>query len=57
MRLWNAAEEESVRVFAANLRDLPLAAPPAPAPPWASIPATVPASVAWRRCPAVVATR
>ena len=27
MRLWNAAEEESVRVFAANLRDLLLAAP------------------------------
>ena len=27
MRLWNAAEEEAVRVFAANLRDLLLAAP------------------------------
>jgi protein Tex len=27
MRLWEAAEEESVRVFAANLRDLLLAAP------------------------------
>src|SRR5262249_47922020 len=27
VRLWNAAEEEAVRVFAANLRDLLLAAP------------------------------
>ena len=27
MRLWNAAEQEAVRVFAANLRDLLLAAP------------------------------
>src|SRR5712671_1821327 len=27
LRLWNAAEQESVRVFAANLRDLLLAAP------------------------------
>jgi len=27
MRLWNTAEEEAVRVFAANLRDLLLAAP------------------------------
>jgi protein Tex len=27
MRLWNAAEEEAIRVFAANLRDLLLAAP------------------------------
>jgi protein Tex len=27
LRLWNAAEEEAVRVFAANLRDLLLAAP------------------------------
>jgi uncharacterized protein len=27
MRLWNAAEEEAVRVFASNLRDLLLAAP------------------------------
>jgi uncharacterized protein len=27
MRLWNAAEDEAVRVFAANLRDLLLAAP------------------------------
>jgi uncharacterized protein len=27
MRLWNAAEEEAVRVFAGNLRDLLLAAP------------------------------
>jgi uncharacterized protein len=27
MRLWNSAEEEAVRVFAANLRDLLLAAP------------------------------
>src|SRR6202008_1370564 len=27
MRLWNASEEEAVRVFAANLRDLLLAAP------------------------------
>ena len=30
LRLWNAAEEESVRVFAANLRDLLLAAPAGP---------------------------
>jgi protein Tex len=30
MRLWNAAEEEAVRVFAANLRDLLLAAPAGP---------------------------
>jgi protein Tex len=29
MRLWSAAEEEAVRVFAANLRDLLLAAPAA----------------------------
>ena len=27
MRLWQAAEEEAVRVFASNLRDLLLAAP------------------------------
>jgi len=27
VRLWNAAEQEAVRVFAANLRDLLLAAP------------------------------
>ena len=27
MRLWQAAEEEAVRVFAGNLRDLLLAAP------------------------------
>src|SRR6185369_11426335 len=27
LRLWNAAEQEAVRVFAANLRDLLLAAP------------------------------
>src|SRR6202044_934134 len=27
LRLWNAAEDEAVRVFAANLRDLLLAAP------------------------------
>ena len=27
MRLWNAAEQEAVRVFGANLRDLLLAAP------------------------------
>ena len=27
MRLWQAAEDEAVRVFAANLRDLLLAAP------------------------------
>ena len=27
LRLWTAAEEEAVRVFAANLRDLLLAAP------------------------------
>jgi uncharacterized protein len=27
LRLWNAAEEEAIRVFAANLRDLLLAAP------------------------------
>lgn len=30
LRLWNAAEEEAVRVFAANLRDLLLAAPAGP---------------------------
>jgi uncharacterized protein len=30
MRLWGAAEEEAVRVFAANLRDLLLAAPAGP---------------------------
>ncbi|WP_093262186.1 Tex family protein [Thermostaphylospora chromogena] len=32
MRLWQAAEEEAVRVFAANLRDLLLAAPAGPRP-------------------------
>ena len=30
LRLWNSAEEETVRVFAANLRDLLLAAPAGP---------------------------
>lgn len=30
LRLWNTAEEEAVRVFAANLRDLLLAAPAGP---------------------------
>src|SRR6201994_3550514 len=30
LRLWNAAEEEAVRVFASNLRDLLLAAPAGP---------------------------
>src|SRR5258708_12197762 len=28
MRLWTAAEQEAVRVFSSNLRDLLLAAPP-----------------------------
>ncbi|WP_420866414.1 Tex family protein [Carbonactinospora thermoautotrophica] len=32
MRLWQAAEDEAVRVFAANLRDLLLAAPAGPRP-------------------------
>jgi uncharacterized protein len=32
VRLWQAAEEEAVRVFAANLRDLLLAAPAGPRP-------------------------
>ncbi|MDB5411534.1 MAG: binding domain protein, partial [Rhodospirillales bacterium] len=32
LRLWQAAEEEAVRVFAANLRDLLLAAPAGPRP-------------------------
>jgi uncharacterized protein len=43
MRLWQAAEAEAVDVFAANLKDLLLAAP-ASAPPWASTPASAPAS-------------
>src|SRR5258708_20254202 len=30
MRLWTAAEQEAVRVFASNLRDLLLAAPSGP---------------------------
>ena len=44
MRLWQQAEKEAVRVFAANLRDLLLAAPPAAAPRSGSIPASAPAS-------------
>jgi len=43
VRLWTLAETEAVRVFASNLRDLLLAAPPARASPWASIPAFAPA--------------
>ncbi len=45
MRLWTAAEQEAVRVFASNLRDLLLAAPGRRARRrWASIPASAPAS-------------
>lgn len=43
-RLRAAAEDEAVRVFAANLRDLLLAARPAPAPPSAWTRASAPAS-------------
>ena len=43
MRLRQVAEDEAIRVFAANLRDLLLAAPPAPAPRWASTRASAPA--------------
>lgn len=42
-RLWQAAEEEAVRVFAANLRDLLLAAPAGHGRPWASTRACAPA--------------
>lgn len=37
------AEEEAINVFARNLKDLLLAAPPDPAPPWVSTPASAPA--------------
>ncbi len=37
------SEEEAIRVFARNLKDLLLAAPPARRPPWASTPASAPA--------------
>ena len=44
MRLWQAAEDEAVRVFAANLRDLLLAAPAGTrADAWASTRASAPA--------------
>jgi uncharacterized protein len=53
MRLWQNAEDEAVRVFAANLRDLLLAAPPAPAPRWASTRACAPAPRSrWSTTPA-----
>ena len=47
IRLWQAAEDEAVRVFAANLRDLLLAAPAGSGPPSAWTPASAPAS-RWR---------
>ncbi len=40
--LTERAEEEAIRVFARNLKDLLLAAPPARATPWASTPASAP---------------
>jgi hypothetical protein len=43
MRLWQLAEDEAVRVFAANLRSSSSPLPPARARRWASIPATAPA--------------
>jgi len=43
-RLWQNAEDQAVKVFAGNLRDLLLAAPAGRAPPWGSIPAFAPAS-------------
>jgi uncharacterized protein len=46
-QLREKAEEEAIRVFGRNLKDLLLAAPPAPAPPWASTRACAPAS-RWR---------
>ncbi|CAM5488858.1 RNA-binding transcriptional accessory protein OS=Streptomyces microflavus OX=1919 GN=HUT09_30855 PE=4 SV=1 [Streptomyces microflavus] len=41
LRLRTAAEDEAVRVFASNLRDLLLAAPAGSGPPWAWIPVSV----------------
>ena len=43
MRLWQAAEDEAVRVFAANLRDLLLAAPAGARWSWAWIRVSAPA--------------
>ena len=43
VRLWQAAEDEAVGVFAANLRDLLLAAPRGVSRPWALILVSAPA--------------